>query len=375
MFFAGEAARAQQPPGGLTLQGSVKQVGTWSSNPLMVTDGASSLWGSTTSPELVLRNTTPISLWSFGARVDQSYFNQSSFNSTDVHASGDWSRKTERWSIGIKKAVDYDTTRTSELTNYGLKTGGVRHLGLNFNPTVSFRSSPVTTISLSGTAVESQYDDRDFTNYATYTVTPSVTRQFDPLNAGVFSVQARRYRTTRNSATRIDSVSPSLGWQRSFSPTLKANASVGMQTSKQRNYGRVVRDWNWQYVFAGGLSFKGIQDTLDLSAARSQYPYGNGTEALQTSLSLSENHDLNPRLSLKLGASYQLAEYQTNTTGNLESLADVRTGLAFHATPELDVTAEYRYRYETLTNRTKTAQDNAFMVGLVYRPNVWTLAD
>lgn len=357
----------------LTFQAILKQTGTWSSNPLMSLTDKKPLWKSTTSPEIVFKTSTGPSLVSVRARVDENNTNRSAFNSTDVHVNVEASTRNERWMFGVKKRFDYDTSRTSELTNYGLSSVVVRHWGFFIAPEVSFSPTTIERLSVSASFLRSKYDSSVFTNYDTYSANASYLRNLDPLNSGIFSVQAQRYETTRNNARKIDSIGPSLGWQTSLSPQVKADASVGAQTSREYAFGTALTNWSWQYVFSGNLSFEGEVDTLNIGAARSQYPYGNGTQALQTTFSINETHRLNSAVSLNAGASYRTATYQTSAAGNLESLADASVGATYHMTDTFDCTFSYRYRHETLTNINKTVQDNTVMIGLAYRPDVRAL--
>ena len=360
----------------LTAQATLRETGTWSSNPLMVTDGAESLWGSTTSPELLVKHATPNTEMDFDLRLDQGLFDQTAYNSTDVHIKSNATTRSPRWTLGIKKSFDYDTTRTSEISTFGVEPVVSRHMGASFAPTVSFAATPVDLLSLTGTVVESRYDKTEsFTNYRTFSVEPSYTRQLDPLNAAVISFQARRYTTTEDDAVQIDSLSPSLGWQWTFSERLTARASFGAQTSREKNFGVEAAPWTWQYVFSTGLAFKGEQDQLDLTATRAQFPYANGTEALQTTVALDEKHAVNQVLSLDLGMEYRTASYQEDATGNLEDLASGKTGLTYYFTEDAGVSGSYRYRTETLTHKNNPAEDHTVALHLTYRPNMWTLLD
>jgi hypothetical protein len=379
--FSSTQTMAQQVPGtqkvtgDSTLQAIVKEVGTWSSNPLMVVDGATSLWGSTTSPELIYKSSTPLAQANVDTRIDESVFNQSSFDTTDITTTGGFIKNTQRWMAGLQGTLAYDTTRTSELTNYNLQPILSRHLGISLAPKIGFSPNATDTVALAGSAAISQYDKDIFTNYDTFTLTPSYNHKFDQQNTGIFSFQAQQYQTTRDNAEKVDSLGPSIGWQTIISPRIQANASVGAQMSREYDFGAAVDPWTLDYVFSGGLTFKGVQDNLNVAVGRSEFPYGNGTQGLQTTFSVAESHVLNPLLTLNLGASYLTSEYQKDVAGDLKSLADGHGGLAYHVTDYLDLTADYHYRYETLTNITKNVQDNAAIVGLTYHPNMWTLAD
>lgn len=371
--LAQQVSDAQAPAGHLTLQATGSEVGNWSSNPLMVATGATPLWGTVTSPELVFKDTTPASQISLDTKVNENQFNQSAYSSTDAHLTANITTKNERWTTGVQENTDYDTTRTSELTNYGLNPVISRHTGFSVTPQIAYTPTAVDKLSLTGSAALSQYDKDVFTNYETFYVMPTYTHSFDPLNAAIVSLQAQQYKATNNNKVETDSVGPSIGWQTTLSPRFTANASGGEQASRQYDFGKPTDLWTWHYVFSGGLAFKGIQDLINLTAARAQAPYGNGTEALQTSFAATESHTLNPLVSLNVGANYLSSTYQDVTVGNLKDLTGGNVGLTYHATERLDCTATYQYRYETLTNENKTAQDNTVTVGLAYHPNVWTL--
>src|SRR6185312_7261655 len=102
--------------------------------------------------------------------------------------------------------------------------------------------------------------------------------------------------------------------------------------NQQYGSGAVQVPWSLQYVYASDLTFKGQQDTTDLATSRSNYPFGNGTESLLTTFSLSETHILNPNFSLTGNASYQSAHYQSSVSGDLQYLVSGSGGLTYHAT-------------------------------------------
>ena len=371
--LAQQVGNGQAVAGTTTLQAIGTETGTWSSNPLLIVGGAPSLMGSTTSPELLFKRTTPLSQINIDTKIDENVFNQKAFDSTDLHLSADLSKRNARWTAGLQERTDYDTTRTSELTNYGFSGFVARHMGLSLTPQVSFNPTAVDSFALTGSAALSQYDNAAFINYANYTATPSYTHRFDQQNAGIILVQAQHYQTMRADPVDVDSVGPSIGWQTTFSPRITANASVGAQASRQYGLGTQGSPWAWSYIFAGGLAFTGTQDILNLKTQRAQFPYGNGTEALQTSFSFNESHALNSKISLNCGANYATSSYQVATIGNLKELMGGSLGVAYHATEQLDFTTAYLYRHETLTNIVETAQDHAITVNLAYRPNMWTL--
>src|ERR1700742_4177117 len=73
-------------PGGVNLQFVGSETGSWESNPLMLINNTNkSLYGSITTPELTFTDKTPTSLLNADVQLVENIFNQSNFDSTDLH--------------------------------------------------------------------------------------------------------------------------------------------------------------------------------------------------------------------------------------------------------------------------------------------------
>jgi hypothetical protein len=356
----------------MTLQTTGSEKGSYESNPLMLLHGATPLWGSTISPDIFFKDATPTTQLNLSLLLDENIFNQISFDSTDIQNDVALSKKIQRWAASLEQRTVYDTTRTSELSSFDFNVGNIRHLGLFIAPQISYSPTSVDTINFLGSAAASRYESSAFTGYNLYSVTPGYTHNFDPRNAGVFSILAQRYQTTNGADIAIDNITPTVGWNTTLAPELKANASIGFQTTRQ--YGGNPEDQrrSLQYVFATDIAYQGQQDVINLKADQVQYPFGNGTEALLRTFALNEVHNLNAKFSLALDASYQTALYPAHPPSNsLNALATGSSGIIYHATDSINVSANYKYRYETLTDTSQTAQDNIFMLAFAYIPNAW----
>jgi len=365
-------------PGGVHLQFIGSETGSWESNPLLlVGNNTKSLWGSVTTPELSFTDKTPTSQLNADVQLQENLFNQSTFDSTDLHGKFGAGEQMERWGAKAQIATDYDTTRTSELLPTG--TGGSisntpsRHLGLSFAPEVDYNPTQVDKIAMQGSLAVSQYDKNIFQNYATASFTPSITHNFDPLNAGIFQMTAQRFQSTSGPPVYVDTVGPSIGWLGTLRPDLSAKALVGIQTIRQYGSGAAQEPWTLQYTFSGDLTYKTQQDQMDFAFSRNDYPFGNGTETLLTTVGVTEIHNINSSFAVNVGASYETGSYQTKTAGNLDDLISANTGLTYHATERLDIAATYQYRRETLINTNGNATDNTATLGLVWRPRPWNL--
>lgn len=344
------------------------ETGTYTTNPLMLTSGEETLFGSTTSPRVAVVGATPVTELSADLRVDANLFNKSSFNSTDIFSNINASTKSSRWDAKLAQSTTYDTTRTSELSNYGRTIGSVRHFGLNIGPEIGFKPNERNRVSLMGAFAMSTYASSDFSDYNVYTLKPTYSHIFDPENTGSFSLQFRRYETTSGVQKVKDSVSPSVGWTTLLTPRWKADLNVGLQTSQEESEGHTTHSWNLNYVYSANVTFEGEQNFARFSASQAQQPLANGQETLFTTVSVNGEHRINPLLSLNASASYQHASYQSVSDNSLESLLNGGAGAVYHATDQIDISASYRYKYETLTNTSATAQDNTVMVGVNYHP-------
>ena len=361
------------PPGGLSVAAVGTETGYFDTNPLLLTSGAKSLFGSITTPELVVNDVTPTTTIYSDTLVNANVFNQSNFNSNDVHSVLNLTNQTERWGTGLLGQLDYDTTRSSELSNYNFQVNPVRHFGGEVAPQVSYNILPTDKILVQGAYQTSQYDGHTFIDYNTISATPTYTHAFDEMNSGVVTLQAQRYTATSGPSDQVDTIGPTIGWIGILTPQIRANANVGVQVTQQT--GAQIMDSGWQtnYIFSGGLAFKGEQDDATVNATRSQYPFGNGTEALLTTLTAADTHAINRLFSVGGGLSYQSADYESAAIGNLKSLFAGTGNIAYHATDQIDVTAQYQYRRETLDGTGSDATENMATLSLTYHPKAWTL--
>jgi hypothetical protein len=366
-----------QSPGGASLQAVLSENGSFDTNPLLVTHGAKELYGSVTTPELIFSDKTPTSLITADTSLVENIFNQSNFDSTDLHSKASFSEQTARWGAGIQEQTDYDTTRTSELTNFGLNGvnigKSVQHLGFTATPEVSYNPTQIDKFTMQGSYNQSTYDNNIFSDYQIFSASPTYAHDFDQLNTGTFSVQAQRYQTTSGPQSTIDTVGPVIGWNSKFTPRLSGSVTVGVQEARQFGSGVQQEPWTLQYDYSASIAFTGQQDTASFSTSQADYPFGYGTEALLTAFNVSEAHELNENFAFNVGSSYQYAHYQSSLNGALDSLLSGTGGLTYHATDRVDIVTSYQYRYETLTGSSGHADDHTVTLGLVYRPKAWAL--
>jgi hypothetical protein len=361
-------APVSAPEAGLVAQVTGTETFTYDTNPLLTISGAKPLAGSTTAPELVLTDTGGLAKLSADTTIDENVFDRTAFNSTDAHEVLSGTGRTAQWSYGARATADYDTTRTSEITTFGIDLPRVRHTGLGIAPQVSYSPSIVDKLTLQGSASTSRYDNNAFVNYDFYTLSPTYEHNFDPLNAGIFSIEAQRYAATRGVHQSTDSYGPSLGWLATLTPRLTLLFTSGFEeTSKSGADTRGVSS-GLDYVFNGKVMFAGLQDRTDVIVSRQQSPFSNGTEALLTSLAVAESHALSTRFSILANVSYENAQYAQSAGINLAAQVTAGGGIVYHALEQLDVGANYQYKSEQLTNIGGSILDHSVIISLTYRP-------
>lgn len=355
-----------QAPGGFSYSASIGETFSYDSNPLRVTNSPDALFGSTTSPRLVLRKKTERSYLEADTQLDQHLFNRHAYNSTDLHEKLLLTTENTRWVASVRGVADIDTTRTSELTNYALKLPKVTRTKLGATPELTYKSTPMDHYSIRATAAHITYDHDAYNDYDLYALSPSYTRKLDTFRDVRVTFNARRYKTTSGGALRSDSFGPMLGLTTKHSPRLTTRLSAGAEKSRKRgaNAGSNANDWN--YVFGVETHYRNARDQLTLAATRARQPFGNGTETLLTRVSLRERRTLNPTLAATLDAGYQTADYTTEPGINLDHGFDAGAGLAYHLTHDVDLTANYQFRNEQLTHTRGAIDQHVVLLGVRY---------
>jgi hypothetical protein len=356
-------------PGGFSVDTGVVQTFTYDSNPLRLTNGEDALFGSTTSPKLTLRWKTPRSIIESESRMDMNVFDDSDYDSLDLNQKLLLSRNNERWTASLRGLLNYDTTRVSEVTNFSINLPKVRSQKLSATPEISYKASQRSRFVLSGSASTLEYDSNRFTDYNTYSISPSYELKFDPRNTGTITLNGQRYETASGTDSASDSYGPTLGWTHVVNPQLTLRASAGGLSNHKTGAGAGTDRHSWNYVFSGGVIYKGDQDVFDFTATRAREPFGNGTETLLDTFAINERHALNPLVTLKANAKYQQANYETLPGINLDYSYGAGAGLAYRITPKAELSADYRYRQEQLTTISNAIDQHVVLLSLTYEPN------
>lgn len=366
---AAEISPWELPAGFHTSVGG-SQTASYDSNPLRVTTGGAEIYGSTTSPELVMSWKTPRSTILSQSRVDANFFDDADYNSVDFHQKLLLLRQNQRWSASVEGRADYDTTRTSELTNYALNLSDVHRTYLSAAPQLAFQASERDRLLLMGSAASVSYDNTAYSDYTSFFLSPTYEHKFTPNNTGRIAFTGQRYESLTGAKLISDSYGPSIGWTSIITPQWTLNASAGALATEKRGVGAGTEDRSvWNYVFSGTAAYKGEADTFDFTATRARTPFGNGTETLLTSFEAKERHALTPSVALTAEARYQTADSSAQAGVNLDEGYALGAGAEYQWTPEVSLTANYHYRNETLTHTQGKVDQHVAMLGVTLHPS------
>ncbi len=362
---------AQTPPGGFSAEINGTQNFTYDSNPLRVNTGEKAIWGSTTAPQLVLREKTPTSLIESTSTIDANAYNRSEFDSVDLHENLFFSHSNERWTASLRTLFDRDTTRESEIVNYGSTQARVYSNRIEAIPSLSYQQNEQDKWSIYGSALHDSYSDNTSnTDFNFYTVSPTYEHQFDMNNTGRIALNGQRYETASGPDSASNSYGPSIGWTNKATPRLTLHADAGTTYTATDGTTGNSDDGNWDYVFSAGIGYKGVQNIADITAQRAHEPFGNGTESLVDSIVATGTHNINDMLSIKANADYREANYDGVQTGiNLDHEYSAGAGLDYKIMKKVSLTANYTYHDETLINQSGNTNEHIVMLGLALHPS------
>ncbi|PJB70856.1 MAG: hypothetical protein CO093_06890 [Alphaproteobacteria bacterium CG_4_9_14_3_um_filter_47_13] len=339
----------------------------WDSNPLMLVEGESDIWGSETRASLELGRETQNAALKAELAATHNQFNEASFNSNDLSLGAGIKKNTELWELSLESALDYDTTRTGEITTFGRNPRTNRRLTWRMEPDIAYSLSPRSKLALHGSWLERSYEDSAFlTDYRTTSLVPSFVHSLSPLQIVSVSFQAQRYSSLENSDQKVDSLGPSLGWQYRFRPEFSIGLSAGVLGSKFDGYPLADDSWEYNPVYSGEFEYMGQRNQSVLGLSKTRQPFANGTEANLISARIENKFSINPKWNLNMNAVYQKTEQTAGSTDDLDTAREESIALVYDATDRWDFSLSQKYRQEELTENRGEAERSIARVSLTY---------
>lgn len=359
--------KKDMPPGTAAII-ALDQALTYDSNPLKLVSGAKSLRGSETTATLSLKNYTTSNLYQLDSTVSQGLYSDADFNATNIHEKLYLARKNERFTTDIKALYDYDTTRTTEITSFGIRAPNVRNTKYSAAPNIAFQYSPLNTVGLRGSVLDSSFDNRAFIDYRLYAADPYFKHKFDPRNSGTLNFNMQKYETQTGVQTTTTTMGPRLGWIWEYDDNLTARFNAGAEKSSQERANSNRTHSQINYVYSGNFTYRAQQLITDFNVSRGQLPTGNGVSYLLTDVNLKEAYLLNDRISLRGSLGYRYATYITNPGVNLDREYNGSGGIAYRIYKNLDLTGNYQYVQQKLTSGNGQLNSQSLIMGVSFHP-------
>lgn len=345
-----------------------KEVFAIDSNPLRLTNNYDTLMGSETTVGLTLGDVTPTHKVYLDSALNHNRYNDSDYNTTNVHEALGLFKFNQRWLAGVEGRFDSDTTRTSEITSFGVAIPKVRSTGYAVAPQVSFQPNTIDKLSINSNLGKVEYDNPVFVDYTSLALSPSYAHNFDLNNAGLLILNFQRYDADDSINSRTDSVGPSLGWTSIINDKLNTKITMGAERTTRSS--DITNDNSRiNYVFSAGANFKSVRDVASLSASRSQQQFANGSSALLTSFDATEEHAINDKIKLNAAANYSFTNYQDSSATNLDHQYKASAGAAYNIYRSLDLTSKYQYLQQKLTGTSDPVKEHIVLIGVEYRPD------
>lgn len=345
----------------------ISETAIWDSNPLMLRENASSVFGAQTQAYFGFQKKGPASNAEGDFILRRSDFDQSEYSSTDFNARTDLSKNLARWLLAFKGRYDYDTTRNSELTTFGRDVGMGRRKSFDLMPSAIYSVTARSGLGLSGKWQETRYDTDNLVDYRLTSLSPLYTYKLSPLQTVSLTFQAQRFALLEDSDRHIDSLGPSLGWSYNVAPAWTVDLSIGTLASKVSGFSGSDTGWENSLIYGGALRYAGLRHEISLSAVRSRQPYANGTESLLTTFEAKERYRANERLDIELEADYSFADETPVATSNLDTVWSGQAGLRYALGSRWSADASYRYRAEEVSNANGRADQQMVRVGITYK--------
>jgi hypothetical protein len=345
-----------------------KEVFALDTNPLRSVNNSDTIIGSETTLGVILGDVTPTHRVYLDSTINYNRYDDSDFNTTNFHEALGLYKMNQRWLAGVEGRFDYDTTRTSEITSFGVAIPKVRSTSYALSPQISFQQNIVDKWSLNSNLAKVKYDSNAFVDYTSLSINPAYYHNFDPNNAGIFMFNYQRYDADNFENSKTDSIGPSLGWTRVINDRLSTKITAGVERSTKSS--DLADDTSrMNYVFSASANFKGEQDIASISATRAQQQFANGSSALLTSFDATEEHALNDKLKLNAAANYSFTNYQDPTSVNLDRQYKASAGATYNLLNNLDVTSKYMYIHQKLIGISDPVKEHIVLIGLEYHPD------
>ena len=171
---------------------------------------------------------------------------------------------------------------------------------------------------------------------------------------------ASRYETTFDT----DAYGAYLQWDTNFTENSRVYVRAGAQQTEPEN-----GESDTNPIAGIGGSWNSPRNTLFIDLTRTVEPISAGTVVERYQLRMQIDHEVSPRVSLRLGARASHDEdIDTAGTFPTRKYAAAEGGFEWRVLRNFAVTATYSYRWQEYADELSDRSANGFLVGFVYEP-------
>jgi hypothetical protein len=178
------------------------------------------------------------------------------------------------------------------------------------------------------------------------------------------SLMLRALASQYETAFDTDAYGAFIQWDTNFTENSRVYMRAGAQQTEPE-FGE--KDTN---VIAGiGGSWNSLRNILFIDLTRTVEPISAGTVVERYQLRMQIDHEVSPRISLRLGARASRDEdLATFATFPTRKYAAAEGGFEWRVLRNFAVTATYSYRWQEYADEFSDRSANGFLIGLVYEP-------
>jgi opacity protein-like surface antigen len=362
-----------------TLSSAVTQKTTYNDNLFFGRTTKVDAFGSSTTPEISLKRTSPTSTIVFnGAFEFSEYLNHSELNSQDQLLTLDAKKQiNERSTFNFSGEFSRDTSLTSnQQDTEDFQDQTVRITKWDVGPSWTYLLSPLDSLTLSGFYLDVGYDTPNKTDYRNFGSSLSFSHQLNEVSKITGSMDFSRFEPDNSVNSRTNVYGGLVGYSFEPSERLSVGGAVGgsysMVTEDDPSGSGTITDNKVGYRVKFDLKYLiGDQTTARASASHDSEPSGSGRSVTRNRVTAGLKYQLTEKTALGLNFSYSDNEdffgSQAGTTKNdtTRSLS-ISPTVTWRLTEDLSLLVQYRYREKIFDTPGGDAVANSAYVSLRY---------
>jgi hypothetical protein len=268
-------------------------------------------------------------------------------------------------------SLSTQSTLTSETATTGISDADGQQYRFDLRPTWTHRLSERSTVGLSGSYSQVNYDgvdNRSLTDYRSGVVALGADRRLTEVAGLAVDISYGRFRT-KGGENDTENLAVQVGGEYRLSETLGLDALVGLRQTEARFpglAGRTVSETSSGPVYTVGVEKRLARGGgLRLRAARDLTPSGSAEVLDTTSLELGYSYPVNERLGLDFSSrAFRNRLPSGEASRSDRSYVGARMGLTYRFSPSWRLGLSYWYRWQEYEEDPSSAESNQLALTL-----------